>query len=49
MNFELKGRNYELDFIYDLQNDNPQKIAAEMKELKDQLGLPEEKINEIKR
>lgn len=23
VNFELKGRNYELDFIYDLQKDNP--------------------------
>ena len=47
--FELDGRNYELDFKYDLEKDNPQKIAAELKEMKDHFNMPDEKIFEIKR
>ena len=49
LEFELDGRNYEIDFIYDLEKDNPQKIAAELKEMKDHFNMPDEKILEIKR
>ena len=45
----MDGRNYEIDFIYDLEKDNPQKIAAELKEMKDHFNMPDEKITEIKR
>lgn len=48
MEFELHGRFYELDFKYDLEKDNPQKIAAELKEMKDHFNMPEEKIQELK-
>jgi len=42
----LGNKKYEIDFKYDVERDNPQKIANEMKEY---LHLPQEKIDAVKR
>jgi hypothetical protein len=42
----LGKKQYEIDFKYDTEHDNPQKIANEMR---DSLNLPAEKIDAIKR
>jgi hypothetical protein len=39
-------KQYEIDFKYDPLNDNPEKIAKEMKDL---LDFPDEKIEAIKK
>jgi len=44
--FKLGKKQYEIDFKYDTEHDNPQKIANEMR---DSLNLPAEKIDAIKR
>ena len=43
--FRVNNTNYEIGFTYNLQEDNPEKIANEMKTM---LQLPEEKINAIR-
>ena len=43
--FKHGKKQYEIDFKYDPLNDNPEKIA---KEMRDMLDFPEEKINAIK-
>ena len=42
--FRLGKKQYEIDFKYDTELDNPQKIANEMKY---SLHLPDEKIDAI--
>ena len=44
--FRLGKKQYEIDFKYNVDSDNPQIIANEMKVL---LKLPDDKINEIKK
>lgn len=43
--FKLGKKQYEIDFKYDLEQDNPQLIAQEMRE---NLHLPHEKVDVIK-
>lgn len=43
--FKLGKKQYDIDFKYNMDEDNPQKIANEMKDL---LNLPAEKIETIR-
>ena len=45
INFTLGSKKYNIDFKYDQEKDNPQKIAVEMKEV---LHLPDDKIEAIR-
>jgi hypothetical protein len=42
--FKLGKKQYEIDFKYDMEEDNPAMIAQEMREM---LTLPPEKVNAI--
>jgi len=42
--FKLGKKQYEIDFKYDMERDNPALIAQEMKEM---LHLPQSKIDAI--
>ena len=42
--FKLGKKQYEIDFKYDMERDNPQLIAQEMREM---LHLPQNKIDAI--
>ena len=42
--FKLGKKQYEIDFKYDMEEDNPSMIAQEMREM---LQLPPEKVNAI--
>lgn len=44
--FKLKKMQYDIEFKYNVDTDNPEIIAKEMKAL---LKLPDDKINEIKK
>lgn len=44
--FKLHQKQYEIDFKYDMDRDNPALIAQEMKEM---LGLPQPKIDAIRK